>query len=100
MLLSCYVQLFCDPLDCSPAGSSLHGISQARILKWLPFLSPGDLLDPGIEHASPAWQADSLTLSHLGSPQRKSRGWRNTKAYMQHSLCPRKPPEEHTELVI
>ena len=26
---------FCDPLDCSPAGSSVHGISQARILEWL-----------------------------------------------------------------
>ena len=25
----------CDPLDCSPPGSSIHGISQARILKWV-----------------------------------------------------------------
>ena len=25
----------CDPLDCSPAGSSVHGISQARILEWI-----------------------------------------------------------------
>ena len=33
----------------------------------LPFLSPGDLPDPGVEHASPALQADSLPLSHLGS---------------------------------
>ena len=24
----------CDPMDCSPAGSSVHGISQARILEW------------------------------------------------------------------
>ena len=24
----------CDPMDCSPPGSSVHGISQARILKW------------------------------------------------------------------
>ena len=23
-----------DPMDCSPAGSSVHGISQARILEW------------------------------------------------------------------
>ena len=30
--LSC-VQLFCDPVDCSPPGSSVHKISQARILK-------------------------------------------------------------------
>ena len=26
---------FCDPMDCSPPGSSLHGISQARILEWV-----------------------------------------------------------------
>ena len=25
----------CDPLDCSPLGSSLYGISQARILQWV-----------------------------------------------------------------
>ena len=24
---------FCDPVDCSPPGSSVHGILQARILK-------------------------------------------------------------------
>ena len=29
-----------------------------------PFLSPGDLPDPGIEPAFPAWQVDSLPLSH------------------------------------
>ena len=28
-----YVWLFCDPMDCSPAGSSVHRISQARILE-------------------------------------------------------------------
>ena len=25
----------CDPMDCSPPGSSVHGISQARILEWI-----------------------------------------------------------------
>ena len=25
----------CDPMDCSPPGSSVHGIFQARILEWL-----------------------------------------------------------------
>ena len=34
----------------------------------LAFPSPGYLPDPGIEPASPAWQADSLSLSLLGSP--------------------------------
>ena len=32
----------------------------------LPLLSPGDIPDPRIEPTSPAWQADSLPLSHLG----------------------------------
>ena len=26
----------CDPMDCSPPGSSVHGIFQARVLEWLP----------------------------------------------------------------
>ena len=25
----------CDPIDCSPPGSSIHGIFQARILEWI-----------------------------------------------------------------
>ena len=25
----------CDPVDCRPSGSSVHGISQARILEWV-----------------------------------------------------------------
>ena len=30
-----HVHLFCDPMDCSPPGSSIHGISQARVLEWV-----------------------------------------------------------------
>ena len=30
-----HVQLFCNPTDCSPPGSSVHGTSQARILEWV-----------------------------------------------------------------
>ena len=41
-----------DPMDRSPPGSSVHGILQARILKWVTMLSSGDLPDPGIEHTS------------------------------------------------
>ena len=43
----------CNPMNCSLPGSSVQGISQARILEWLPFPSPGDLPDPGIKPASP-----------------------------------------------
>ena len=27
--------ILCDPVDCSPPGSSVHGILQARILEWV-----------------------------------------------------------------
>ena len=51
----------CDPVDCSPPGSSVHEILQARILEYgLPFSSPGALPDPGIKPRSPSLQADSL----------------------------------------
>ena len=49
-----------DPLDCSPPGSSVHGILQARILEWVAVPPPGDRPNPGIEPRSPALQADSL----------------------------------------
>ena len=29
----------CDPMDCSPPGSSVHGIFQAGILEWVAFSS-------------------------------------------------------------
>ena len=54
----------CDPVDCSPSGSTVHGIFQARILEELPFSPPGDLPDPGIKPISPALEADSL-VRHL-----------------------------------
>ena len=46
----------CDPMDCSPPGSSGHGILQARIQEWvaIPFSNPG------MEPKSPTLQADSL----------------------------------------
>ena len=58
----------CNPMDCSPPGSSFHGISQAKTLEWVSFPNPGDLPDPGLERASPAEQVNSLLLSHQGSP--------------------------------
>ena len=63
------VQHFCDPMDYSPPGSSVHSISQARILDWLPFPSPGDLPDPGIKPASPALTGRFFTIEPPGKPQ-------------------------------
>ena len=58
----------CDPTDCSPSGSSVHGIILARILEWVAISFAGDFSDPGIEPASPVLQVDSVPLHHLGSP--------------------------------
>jgi len=57
-------------MDFRLLGSSVHRISQAIILEWseLPFASPGDLPDPGIEPMFPALQVDSLPLNHQGLP--------------------------------
>ena len=41
-----------NPMDCSPPGSSVHGISQARILEWTAMPPPGDLPNPRIKHVS------------------------------------------------
>ena len=63
MLVAQLCLTLCDPMDCSPSGSSVHGIFQARILECgLPFPPPGDLPHPGIEPGSPAMQADALTI--------------------------------------
>ena len=60
--------------DCSPPGSSVHGIFQAGILEWVAISSSrgSSLPDPGINHPPtqpppPAFQVDSLLLIHLGT---------------------------------
>ena len=55
------VQLFCNLMDCSLPGSSVHGISQARMLEWMPLLSPEYLPKPGIKPTFPALAAGFFT---------------------------------------
>ena len=42
----------CDPMDCSPPGSSVHGILQARILEWVAMPSSRESSNPGIKPMS------------------------------------------------
>ena len=79
-----YVQLFSDPMDCSPPGSSM-GFPRQEYWSGLPFPSPGDLLDPGIEPTSSALQADSLPLNHRGNlPLSK---WATAKWTLKYFIC-------------
>ena len=52
----------CDPTDCSPPGSSVHGIFQQEYWSGLPHPPPEDLPDPGILLMSPALVNRFLSL--------------------------------------
>ena len=58
----------CDPMNYSLPGPSVHGILQAIILEWIAMHSSRGSFRPGIQPGSTALQANSLPLSHLGSP--------------------------------
>ena len=61
----------CDPMDCRPPSSSDHGIFQAEYWSVLPFPSPGDLSNPGIEAmplTSPALAGGFFTSSATWKP--------------------------------
>ena len=60
----------CNPMDCSPPGSSVHGILQARILEWvaMPFsIFPTQGSNLCLLHLLP-WQVGSLLLPPPGKP--------------------------------
>ena len=58
-------------MDCSPPGSSVHEILQARILEWIDIPLPRDLPDPGIESMSlisPVLTGRFFTAEPSGKP--------------------------------
>ena len=61
------VQLFATPRIVAHQASLSMGFSQHEHWSGLPFSSPRDLPDPGIEPGSPALQADSLSFELQGS---------------------------------
>ena len=71
-------------MDCSLPGSSVHGISQARILERVTISSsrglPTQGSDPRLFYLL-HWQAGSLPLSHLGSP---NDGWVKVPGILQN----------------
>ena len=62
----------CDPMDCSPPGSSVHEVLQARIREWVSHvLFQGIFPHPGIKPTSLRslhWQVSSLPLVPPGKP--------------------------------
>ena len=61
----------CHPLDCSPPGTSVHCILQARTLEWVAIFSSRDLPNPGITStslASPALAGRFFATEPPGKP--------------------------------
>ena len=61
----------CGPMGCRLSGSSVHGFSRQEYWSGLPFPTPGDLPDSGIEPASiasPALAGGFFTIEVSGEP--------------------------------
>ena len=63
------VRVFAAPWTAARQAPLSMGLSRQEYWSGLPFLSPGDLPDLGIEPRSPALQTDSLPLRHEGNPK-------------------------------
>ena len=66
----------CDPVGCSPPGSSVYGIFQARILEWVAMPSPRVSSQPRIK---PTLKADSLPSESPGKPE----NWKGPRPFLK-----------------
>ena len=73
-------------MSCSLPG--YREFSRQEYYSGLPFPSPGDLPDPGIKSRCPALQADSLLLSHQGSPLRYLVFFNSQSPFDIQTTCP------------
>ena len=58
----------CDPVDCSPPGSSVHGILQARILEWVAISFSRGSSGPRDQTQVSQIAGRGFNLSHQGRP--------------------------------
>ena len=72
----------CDPMDSSPPGSSVHGIIQARTLKWVAYPFSSGYPRSRNQTGSPALQVDSLPTELSGKPKC------NTGHLLIHTMTP------------
>ena len=65
------VSTLCDRMDCSPPGSSVHGMLQARVLEWVAMSFSRGSSQPRDQTCVSCllhWQAGSLPLTPCGKP--------------------------------
>ena len=69
------VRLFATPWTVAYQAPPSMGFSKQECWNGLPFPSPGDLPDPGIEPGSPTLQADALPSEPPGKPKVSTGAW-------------------------
>ena len=93
MLVAQLSVILCDPMDCSPPGSSVHGILQARILEFvaIPF-SKGIFLTQGLNPDLPHCRQILHSPNHQGSPNQLylNKNKKNNKKNVK-GICLRNP---------
>ena len=62
--------VLCDPMNCNPPGSSVHGTSQARIQEWVAISSPRGSSQSRIKPAAPALAGGFFTTEWPGVNQK------------------------------
>ena len=112
MLIAQSCPTLCDPMDCSPPGSSIHGILQARILEWVAIsfckeymeeLYKKDLndqnnhdgmithLESDIFECGLKWALESITMNKAsggdGIPVKLFQSLKDDAVKMLHSIC-------------
>ena len=92
----------CDPVDCSPPGSFVHGISQTRMLDWVVIFScsgsswPRDrtcisYIAGKYFTAEPAGESPKASLNQ-GPVMTKSPVWKRTSSFPKPVVLLRGPP--------
>ena len=76
----------CGPMDCSPPGSSVHGILQARTLEWVAISSSRGASRHGMEPGSPV--SPALASSFFTAEPPGKRGQTQAPALGVWSICP------------
>ena len=84
--------ILCDPVDCCPPGSSVHGILQARILEWVAKPSSRGSSQPkdGTCVCLLHWQGSSLSLVSPGKCSlngKEVQTWGDTCIHVADSRC-------------
>ena len=75
-----------DPMDCSPRGSSVHAIFQARVLEWGAIAFSRNHLKPVQSQKVGCLEFCGLQRNRLLQPKLGPRGWREENSHLSEDF--------------